>query len=45
MKALIEDQQNSKKFETDLADQKQLIKDTLGEKEIDEINSLYNPRG
>lgn len=44
MKALIEDQQNSKKFEADLADQKQLIKDTLGEKEIDEINSLYNPR-
>jgi hypothetical protein len=42
MESLIEDQEKAKVFDKELAAQKELIKDTLGDKDIDEINDLYN---
>ena len=42
MESLIEDQERAKVFDKELAAQKELIKDTLGDKDIDEINDLYN---
>ena len=42
MESLLEDQEKAKVFDKELATQKELIKDTLGDKDIDEINDLYN---
>lgn len=42
MEDLIADQKDAEKFEKDLEYQKKMIKDTLGEKDIDQINELYN---
>ena len=42
MESLLEDQEKAKVFDKELAAQKELIKDTLGDKDIDEINDLYN---
>ena len=42
MKTLIEDQEAAKTFERDLADQKQLIKDTLGDDDIIQISDVYD---
>jgi len=42
MESLLEDQEKAKVFDKELTAQKELIKDTLGDKDIDEINDLYN---